>query len=190
MRFAWSALVAVVVSAALAQGPASAQPPAGDSVVGSGRFLATSFEVNVQAGPAGENPTGFLRLSGEVYNFEAEPTCLIVAGNVAVAGYRILTGPLAGTGFLAEVVDNGVTPPVGVPTDTLTYYQDLAAPPTTCPAPVGGPGSPLLFGDVTVVDASPGPTSADACRDGGWARFGFRNQGQCIAFIHRGPHPQ
>jgi hypothetical protein len=70
-------------------------------------------------------------------------------------------GTAGRTGFLAEVVDNGVTPRGGTPTDVLTYYRELPAPPTTCPAPAGGSGSPLLFGDVTVIDAAPRPTSAD-----------------------------
>jgi hypothetical protein len=70
-------------------------------------------------------------------------------------------GTAGRTGFLAEVVDNGVTPRGGTPTDVLTYYRELPAPPTTCPAPAGSSGSPLLFGDVTVIDAAPRPTSAD-----------------------------
>jgi hypothetical protein len=30
------------------------------------------------------------------------------------------------------------------------------------------------------------PTSKDDCKDGGWARFGFKNQGECIAWVLRG----
>jgi hypothetical protein len=36
----------------------------------------------------------------------------------------------------------------------------------------------------------PGPTTNDQCKNGGWEQFGFRNHGQCIAFIERGPGPQ
>jgi hypothetical protein len=31
-----------------------------------------------------------------------------------------------------------------------------------------------------------GPTSKEDCMDGGWARFEFKNQGECIAFVMRG----
>ena len=27
------------------------------------------------------------------------------------------------------------------------------------------------------------PTAKEQCKDGGWATFGFRNQGQCVAFV-------
>jgi DNA-binding beta-propeller fold protein YncE len=33
------------------------------------------------------------------------------------------------------------------------------------------------------------PVTKDDCKDGGWRRFGFPNQGQCIAFVNRGPKP-
>jgi 6-phosphogluconolactonase (cycloisomerase 2 family) len=29
------------------------------------------------------------------------------------------------------------------------------------------------------------PTSKAQCKHGGWRRFGFKNQGQCIAFVNR-----
>jgi DNA-binding beta-propeller fold protein YncE len=31
--------------------------------------------------------------------------------------------------------------------------------------------------------AQPVPTSIDQCKHGGWRRFGFKNQGQCVAFV-------
>jgi hypothetical protein len=35
------------------------------------------------------------------------------------------------------------------------------------------------------------PTSKDQCKNGGWRNFpNFKNQGQCIAFVERGPGPQ
>ncbi|MFP5319319.1 MAG: hypothetical protein ACLGI2_13640 [Acidimicrobiia bacterium] len=30
------------------------------------------------------------------------------------------------------------------------------------------------------------PTDVDQCRDGGWARFGFRNQGECVRYVVTG----
>jgi hypothetical protein len=31
-----------------------------------------------------------------------------------------------------------------------------------------------------------GPTAKEDCMDGGWAQFGFKNQGECIAYVMRG----
>jgi hypothetical protein len=35
------------------------------------------------------------------------------------------------------------------------------------------------------------PTSKEQCKNGGWRNFGerFKNQGQCVAFVERGPKP-
>ena len=31
------------------------------------------------------------------------------------------------------------------------------------------------------------PASKEECKHGGWQRFGFKNQGQCIAFVNHAP---
>ena len=41
-----------------------------------------------------------------------------------------------------------------------------------------------------VPSAPPAPTSKDECKHGGWVAFGFKNQGQCIAFVNRGHKPR
>jgi hypothetical protein len=45
----------------------------------------------------------------------------------------------------------------------------------------------VIEGDVAVTDSPPPPTSKSECRDGGYERFGFKNQGECVAFVERGP---
>jgi hypothetical protein len=47
----------------------------------------------------------------------------------------------------------------------------------------------VVGGDIVVVDAPPLPTSKEQCKQGGYAAFGFTNQGQCVAFVQRGPKP-
>lgn len=42
-----------------------------------------------------------------------------------------------------------------------------------------------LFDNLTVTFDS-GPTTADDCKKGGWADFGFSNQGQCVRFVQTG----
>ena len=37
--------------------------------------------------------------------------------------------------------------------------------------------------------ATPLPTSKAQCKNGGHAQFGFKNQGQCVAFVQRGSKP-
>jgi virginiamycin B lyase len=68
--------------------------------------------------------------------------------------------------------------------------------PTPNTAPLGiaaGPDRALWFiefnankiGRISV----PIPTSKDECKSAGWRAFGFKNQGQCVAFVERGPKP-
>jgi hypothetical protein len=183
-------VVAVAAAAVIVPGAAQAQSPPRDSVIGAGHVLSTDFIVSVQAGPNGENPTGFGTLSGFV-NGNVIPTCLNVSGNTAVDGWRFVDGPTVGQGFISEVHDNG-SPVNGVPVDTTIYNGYLPTAPTSCPAPGDPPPSgftsvgagPLTSGDVTVTDAPALPTRKDQCKNGGWRTFGvFKNQGDCVSFV-------
>jgi hypothetical protein len=51
-----------------------------------------------------------------------------------------------------------------------------SAPYTIVPARVGGPPP-----------VPEGPTSKEQCKKGGYEEFDFKNQGQCVAFVERGP---
>jgi hypothetical protein len=51
-----------------------------------------------------------------------------------------------------------------------SFLNDLAAPAPVCAG--GEPEEPEM------------PVSKDDCKDGGWALFGFRNQGECIAWVN------
>jgi DNA-binding beta-propeller fold protein YncE len=63
--------------------------------------------------------------------------------------------------------------------------------------PVSGALSPKTPAAVPALIAPAGiavlprvPTSMEQCKQGGWRAFGqFRNQGQCVAFVRRGPKP-
>jgi hypothetical protein len=108
--------------------------------------------------------------------------------------------PTGVAGFLMNVTDNGATADV---VDYVTLSpspgQPAGAPgPTTCPAagatpPVGetytGPFVVDPGGDITITDALSVPTSKEQCQNGGYTSFGFKNQGQCVAFVQRGPKP-
>lgn len=52
--------------------------------------------------------------------------------------------------------------------------------------------SPYLGGTATKtvkVTCEPTPTSVEQCKKGGYLDFNFTNQGQCVAFVQRGPGP-
>jgi hypothetical protein len=66
-----------------------------------------------------------------------------------------------------------------VPPENSQYLDCRANPPTD----FGGP----LIGRAEVFDSPPPPTSNRQCMHGGFAQFGFRNEGQCIAFVNHGP---
>lgn len=129
---------------------------ADEVISGSGHVAATDFTVSIHAGPNGENPSGFLTLSG-FYNFTATPSCVNVAGNVAVSGYRVDTGPYAGQGFLASVQGNGGLGG-GSDSDQVFYSGVVATPPTACQAPSDPPppfeftggGGPLVSGSISL----------------------------------------
>jgi hypothetical protein len=181
------ALLAMAVSAP----HAAAQAPTGDAVTGSGtaRFisgglegLTTPFRVDLRAGPSGENPSGTLTL---LLTF-TDPTCLVIrttpveepptaTANLLnpVTGQRavFLFGSIGGTPqLIAAAVADG-------PDDC-----DLGSPSTV---------AEVIDGQISIVDAPPLPTLHTQCKNGGWRAYGdtFANQGQCVAFVQRGPKP-
>jgi hypothetical protein len=202
---------------------AAGQSPGTDSVIGTASDHCTdtievdgqvclqtlSITVDVESGPAGENPTGTVGLisvgptPGSSASTDSEATCLSVSGRVAIIG-------LAGQGSiqlafgtfvagLVRVVDVGG---LDSGADTFEFaYQSAPAGgpplpgPTSCSTPGTFPRDLALFpdftnetGDVVVTDAQPFPTSKDQCRDGGWRNLpDFKNQGECIAFVNHAP---
>jgi hypothetical protein len=54
------------------------------------------------------------------------------------------------------------------------------------------PGDTNAAFDVFATQVPAFPGSKEDCEHGGWRRFGFKNQGQCIAFVEahggRAPH--
>ena len=180
----------------------SAQAPAGDSV--SGDLSGEAFfqlSLDVRSGPAGENPTGtaiWRSGGGSGVHWSVDATCLRVDGNTAVFGFsgtEIFVGigiPIAG---LARVTDGGSAPGL----DSFEWAQVAGAfggppipGPTDCSSYPDGfqfPFPPIVNeGDIVIIDTPALPTSKDQCRNGGWRDFPqFKNQGECIAFVNRGP---
>jgi hypothetical protein len=153
-----------------------------DSVLGTaGNGLgrdSIDFTFDAHSGPSGESPGGTVtvRLLGGS-GTPIEVSCLSVSGNRAAIIAKVPPN-LAIAGFEIAVEDVG---PAGQ--DKL-QWNVLYSLPATCPVPTGVlPAAER--GDVVVVDAPPVPTSMDQCKNGGWRRFGFRNQGACVSFVSR-----
>jgi hypothetical protein len=170
-----------------------------------------SLELDVRSGAGGENPTGNVELlsfgltPGGSVTIVAEPTCLSVNGRVATIGVagRWRQGGLGFDAWLAgliRVVDAG-GPASGADTIEVAYLlADISGPPlpgpTTCSVFPGPFGRDAFFfpdftndtGDIVVTDTPSRPTTKDQCKNGGWRGFpGFKNQGQCVSQVARGP---
>jgi hypothetical protein len=208
VRSAITAL-AVLLGVALATPSAAAGAPSQDSVVGFLSELGADVRIDVRSGPAGEAPTGqftigsFTPSNSEDFR-TTSISCLAVRGAAAVAGgFGVLErsglgpeGPVhetRNTGFIAVVQDNGAPPPPPdgpFPTAVDDFnYSYVTAP--DCAAPGISPVRFPWIGDFTVVDAPSVPTPKEQCRDDGWKRYdtAFKSQGQCVAFVARGPKP-
>jgi hypothetical protein len=191
------ALAATLLGGALL-GPvpeAGAQAPAAqDSVIGSGVFVedpcSSKFScgwgigIDARSGPSGENPTGSFGLvvitsEGPGPSFTGRVTCLSVEGNRATVGVEIFGGSPGP--YLIHVEDNG-----GAGEDR--YRPELVPTvPAQCPPPLPA-GSAIYPGDFVVHDALAVPTTKEQCKNGNWRSYpNFKNEGQCVAFVARGP---
>jgi hypothetical protein len=213
-RGALAVVAASLLVLSLAPGAGASHDPSGepfgeDFAVGSFLFESSlgsfGFDFSASSGPAGEAPTGMFAFESEIVRepslglrIEGTVTCLRVEGRRASFGLA-LTEPDDQTAALVGVSDEpGQTPGAEGP-DTL-YVKFLESPlgPGDCPVPVDPRSVEIsdLFiitdetGGITVHDAPARPTSKDQCKNGGWRSFpGFKNQGECVAFVQRSPKP-
>ena len=106
-----------------------------------------------------------------------------VPGQDSVTG-SATTG--SGRGFTAFTFDVRSGPSGENPTGTVvfdTFFGRIGPLDAVCLNPTKV-FNPTVFGDVTVVDAPPLPTSKEQCKNGGWRHFpAFRNQGDCVSFV-------
>jgi hypothetical protein len=191
-------IAALVITGLAVPGPSSAQlPPTQDSVVGQATILSQfrGLSVDAQSDPDGSNPSGTASAaSRSTYSVSGHVTCMTVIGSRATVGFAVDSGfsVFGSLGHVIFVEDNGSP---GAAHDLANDFE-AALPPTSCPAPTDEDLVPFPFipirpqpieaGDITIVDAPALPTSKDQCRSGGYRQFGFRNQGQCVAFVERG----
>jgi hypothetical protein len=179
-----TAIVGVALALPTVSSAAPSGPTLGDSLSLTGdpaefvfQFNFENFPLNVEkltatSGPSGENPTGEIAWTGTGVVDHGPITCLAVSGNTASFNYvsSFLHGQIA-TG---QAVDDS-------PDTFSTFMVGRAA--TDCSPPTGVfIAQWVRGGDITVVDSQP-PTTRGQCLNDGWKQFGFKSQGQCIAFV-------
>ena len=188
-------LTMAIVAAALALPSASsaAPTPTQDSVTLSGGPATVStvndfviYDLNATSGPSGENATGHVTMDATVlatnpftFHLDGAVTCLAVNGNQASINFTDPNHPEFGA-LRVQVVDG--QPDLFTSTPSGGNFSASDCTPTSVP-----PYGQVMNGDISVVDAQPSPRTKDQCKSGGWAQFGFKNQGQCIAFVNHGP---
>ena len=182
------AVGAVILSVLVLPSVAAAQVPAQDVVTGDVLLGPATFaQFDARSDPDGKSLTGSAALSLARFAAPRGPvTCLTVAGNRATVGF--VDAQDSTVGVLLFVEDNPSEPPDF--RDNLRF-QLVSGAPTVCPsnALVFSPSDVIWAGDISVVDVQPSPAAKYECKDGGHRRLGFKNQGQCVAFVQRGPRP-
>lgn len=124
-------------------------------------IIGDGFEVNAQSGPLGEDPKGFLSLTGSVPLDKTRVTCMTVVGNRAVVGAPDPARPDEETGELHGAY-LGVEDNSDLPGDVPDRAIQFVGPPPSqakCDAVFHIMGLPTTFlwpleeGDVKVHDA-------------------------------------
>ena len=163
-------------------------------MIGSGEFpspadpqIGLPFSVNAVSGPAGENATGGFNVELAIGDVIGDVTCLRVVGNQAVVGGSVTGGSAVppGSGYFFHVDDRA-------PLADRIRLELLGFVPSFCTDPFLLLPTLISAGDIVVIDAPappPLPTSKEQCKKGGWREFGFRNQGECVAFVASGRAP-
>ena len=196
-RAAWLPALCLATAVVLTATPAAvAQPPTVDTLQVTGS--APGFpNIGITAEQTGEgvNATGLAFLQPTVGAIiSGRVTCLEVTG----PGRGIGTPDAPTTAVLeffdirfgvvtVKVIDNG-----GTVTNSDTDRFTTAVGTGCLGANPALPPFVPFHGFMEVFDAPPPvPTAREQCKDGGWRAFGalFDNQGQCVAFVQRGPKP-
>jgi hypothetical protein len=185
MRIVVLALALAAGALLLAAGQVAAQTSGQDSVRGtvtvSDGVIETVVGFDASSGPSGEDPGGTVAGLVQGTVLVGRVTCLSVTDNRAVVGLEV---ELSGFDTYFVVVDGGAT---GV--DEFGA-RPSDGPATDCAHVTGVPTSPVVSGNIVVIDSKPVPTSKDQCKNSGWRTYGttFRNQGECVAFVQRDPN--
>jgi hypothetical protein len=196
-RASWLSALCLAAAVVLTATPgAVAQSPTRDTLQVTGS--APGFpNIGINAEQTGEdvNATGLAFLQPSVGAImTGRVTCLEVTGpgrgigtpdaptTAVVEFFDIRFGVVT-----VKVIDNGGT----VTNSDTDLFATALGPACSTENPDLPPFVPF-HGFMEAFDAPPpAPTSKEQCKDGGWRAFGelFTSQGQCVAFVQRGPKP-
>jgi hypothetical protein len=148
--------------------------------------VVSPFEFDVRSGPSGENPTGQVLFS----NLESTPasvTCLSVRVVGTSPPFFRATMNLVSANFGLVTLQVSDGDPEGLPDFIAALTFSPRAPSDCSPLPFGEDNvqAIVLTGEIDIVDALP-LASREQCVNGGYRSYGFRNQGECIAFVVHG----
>jgi hypothetical protein len=181
-------------------GVAVPEQPAHSVSIAAATAWTASGPGNVTVDPTGTTMTyGYLPSDGNLYTWDFETTAERTAtvtipwsynGESSVAGFggaRGVVYAVVNDAVVATLIDQNV----GRFSFSGTYTFTVSAG-DTYGFRFGGVSdntlARVLIGTFTVVppEAPADPATQDDCKDGGWMAFGFRNQGQCVAFVETG----
>ena len=188
-----AAVCAALALGAVGAAPVSvgAAPTSGvDTVNVTGSSSSEYSNINITAqSESGDYPTGTasFRIFG-LLDISGRVTCLRVTGPGRGGGTpgAPTTAVLQVDGVTMELVDNG-----GGGADRIGSFPLDRSSLDCSPIRAGETlvSDVLTNGRAIVFDAPPVPTSEAQCKNGGYAQFGFKNQGQCVASVPAIPRP-
>ena len=194
------ALLAIVFAALLAATPAWAssvsdvsvqfdRPPAyaGEEDIYIVSFTTTSRWLTANDSITISAPAGTVFPDGGYAVNDAQARILIPNSNVVLSdGGSTVTINLTGTNCCYAPPGTRVSVILGVvtnPPEPGQYTLDVHTSDDTTPAT----SAPYTISPRLITDPPPAvPTAKEQCKKGGYEAFGFRNQGQCVAFVQRG----
>jgi hypothetical protein len=183
-------------------------------------FGSPSVGVDARSGPTGSNASGtfsyeFWWVHKQEKLRDATVTCLKVEGNRAlVGGYGTVEGWSDYNYDPADPSKSFYSYPTAFELyveDNVTSLRDWETPgwigdqvgfrfyagtPSCASIPASYETWPIMAfnaqgqADVVVHDAPSLPQTAAACKNGGYSAYRFKNQGECAAFVERGPKPK
>jgi hypothetical protein len=176
------ATAAVLAVSAASTASAVAAPPTRDSVTGS--FIVgvgmstTQYTLDASSGPAGEAPTGTVRLTMLGGSFDMAVRCMRVRGNRAVVAARVPTS----TGAFHVVLTLEDAPAGQL--DRVVVFQSFDPFPPACEdIDIDQPLVEARDTSIVIVDAPVPPSSKKACRKDGWAQLGFASRRACKSAV-------
>jgi hypothetical protein len=177
--------------------PTAASAAPGDSVSGTAvvanwphcPITSSSANIVISAqGYTGQTGAGVVTVTcrSSTQAYESAVTCLDVQGQEAVFGMTVTTSTSAtfpvGTAMSLTVRDGG---PGGTADGVSTLRSG-----SNCVH--DAPNYPLIAGDILVTEGATPPASQPSskgdCEKGGYVKYGFKNQGECVKAVQSKKH--